>query len=148
VQLQVQAAAVRADLNCAIPFGLIVTELLSNCHKHAFADGRPGRIEVRLSPLSDGGALLEVIDDGIGSPPWRDGQQTSLGLRLVHSLTRQIDGQALCLPARRTAGGEPATGGRDGPGTHWQLRFARLQGTTTHGAPTHNGQAVSTASVP
>lgn len=138
VQLQVQAAAVRADLNCAIPFGLIVTELLSNCHKHAFADGRPGRIDVRLSPLPDGGALLEVIDDGIGSPQWRDGPQASLGLQLVHSLTRQIDGQALCLPACRDSG-EPASaaagaGATTGPGTHWQLRFSRLQASTTHAA--------------
>ena len=91
VTVTVSAEPVEADLNAAIPFGLIVTELLTNSLKHAFPEPRGGAVRVALQ-AHGAGARLRVADDGVGmatvagQPPRR-----SLGLNLVDSLARQID---------------------------------------------------------
>ena len=92
VSVTVQADAIEADLNAAIPFGLILTELLTNSLKHAFPDGRSGAVHISLKTQGAGGALLRVADDGVGLPSGA-GQppRRSLGLNMVDSLARQID---------------------------------------------------------
>jgi two-component sensor histidine kinase len=77
----------------AIPCGLILNELMSNACRHAFCDGRSGRIRVELAKADDQLLRLTVRDNGLGFPDGfevsRDG---SLGLQLVRMLVRQIDG--------------------------------------------------------
>ena len=75
---------------------MILNELLSNALKHAFPDGRDGRVRIELSPKDSGGRVtLSVSDDGAGLPPevgFRNAQ--TLGLRLVRSLVQQLRGEA------------------------------------------------------
>jgi PAS domain S-box-containing protein len=78
------------DMDRAIPCGLIVTELLTNCLKHAF-HGRRGRVTLGLRRLADGLCELRVADDGEGSAE-DIGESVSLGLRLVRALARQVLG--------------------------------------------------------
>ena len=93
VQVTVQADSVQADLNTAIPFGLVVTELVSNSLKHAFPDNRAGSLQVTLQGEAEG-AVLRIADDGVGFAAGQDPQQRqSLGLKLVDSLVRQLDGE-------------------------------------------------------
>jgi two-component sensor histidine kinase/CheY-like chemotaxis protein len=76
----------------AIPAGLILNELISNGLKHAFPGGRCGEIAVE-GGLVDGRAVLTVRDDGSGLPEEFDLKKgTSLGLRIVQILTRQLKG--------------------------------------------------------
>jgi PAS domain S-box-containing protein len=76
----------------AIPCGLIVNELLTNAFKHAFPGGRSGRVQVSLS-CDDGQCVLQVGDDGIGIPAHLDIENaSSLGLKLVNVLARQLGG--------------------------------------------------------
>ena len=79
-------------VDTAIPCALIVNELLSNCLKHAFPRGRRG--EVRVELRSDNGECTVVVsDDGVGFPQDLDfGDPSSLGLRLVRTLTEQLQG--------------------------------------------------------
>ena len=65
VTVTVDVAPVTVSTDQAIPIALLVTEILSNAFKHAFPDDRGGRIEVRLASTA-GGALLEIVDDGVG----------------------------------------------------------------------------------
>jgi PAS domain S-box-containing protein len=81
------------SLDTAIPCGLIVNELVSNCLKHAFPDGRQGKVEVSLAPFDKQYRLL-ISDDGIGLPQEIDPPNPrTLGLRLVNTLVRQLQGQ-------------------------------------------------------
>jgi PAS domain S-box-containing protein len=83
------------DLDTAIPCGLIITELVSNSLKHAFPEGRKGRMDVSFHAF-DGGRKFElaVKDDGVGLPAGIDLEHTvSLGLRLVRTLTQQLGGR-------------------------------------------------------
>lgn len=93
VELQVQSEKILLDLDTAIPCGLIVNELVSNSIKYAFPDEQSGKVQVLCSTNKDKSISLIVRDDGVGLPPGFDHTKgTSLGLKLVNSLTRQIDG--------------------------------------------------------
>jgi PAS domain S-box-containing protein len=95
-------ALVAIDISChniflgidtAIPCGLIVNELVSNALVHAFPNGKGGRITVRLSRSESNRLTLTVRDNGVGMPHGFDiNQSRSLGLDLVQTLTRQLNG--------------------------------------------------------
>ncbi|HWQ19139.1 MAG TPA: PAS domain S-box protein [Methanotrichaceae archaeon] len=76
----------------AIPFGLILNELITNSLEHAFPAGKPGEIYVGLN--SDGHRLtLTVRDNGVGIPADLDiNNPRSMGLTLVQSLVKQLKG--------------------------------------------------------
>jgi PAS domain S-box-containing protein len=84
-----------------VPLGMIVGEALTNALKHAFPDGRRGRVLVGLQANGGGRMRLLIEDDGVGLPQTR--REGSLGLRLVDTLARQIRGTATVGPRR---GGE------------------------------------------
>ncbi len=93
IKLNVDVKEVMVDINTAIPLGLIVNELVSNSMKHAFPDERKGNININFKE-TDEEYVLKVEDDGIGFPEDVDFEKTdSLGLRIVNSLTEQIDGE-------------------------------------------------------
>jgi two-component sensor histidine kinase len=95
IQLQLDLAHVRLGIDQAIPFGLVVNELVSNALKHGFPQGRTGHVRVELQPVEGGPEWrLRVADNGVGLPPDFDlNLLTSLGLQLVSGLTSQIDGR-------------------------------------------------------
>jgi len=88
---------VQFDTDTAVPLGLIVNELLSNAFKYACPDGRPGHIDLALEAGPTPGAYcLRVRDDGPGLPAsFTLARASSLGLRLVQSLARQLGGELL-----------------------------------------------------
>ncbi len=94
VTLQVDAEDVPLSIDTAIPCGLIVNELLTNALKYAFPDGRSGRVRVSLHRTPSLETRVSVSDDGVGLPADFDLEESgSLGLQLVHELTRQIGGR-------------------------------------------------------
>jgi len=93
---------VNLNVSTAIPCGLIINELVTNCLKHAFPGDRKGEIVLSLQPLDGGGYELIVSDNGIGFPEQIDFRNTeTLGLKLVISLTSQLDGE---VELNRTGG--------------------------------------------
>ena len=82
-------------LEGAIPFGLLLTELVTNSLKHGFPSGRSGEIFVRLlaGPKEEAGCILTVADNGIGVPEGLDPfAGSSMGLQLAVSLAGQLGG--------------------------------------------------------
>ena len=74
------------------PLGLILNELLTNSMKYAFVGRASGKIGVTFH-VSEGRGELTVQDDGPGLPDSIDfGNSPSLGLKLIHLLTKQIGG--------------------------------------------------------
>ena len=95
VKIVVAKDSIPLDINVGIPCGLIVNELVSNCLKYAFPEGRTGTITVAIRHDSEGNNVLSVADDGIGFPAELDFNSTSqsFGLSIVKGLSKQIDGQ-------------------------------------------------------
>jgi two-component sensor histidine kinase len=90
VEINVNVDEVMLDVDTAIPLGLILTELVSNCLKYAFPDDRSGSVDVDFH-LEDHKYVLMVSDDGVGLPEGFDHEESeSLGLMLVYSLSSQI----------------------------------------------------------
>ena len=80
------------NLDTAVPLGLIINELLSNCYRHAFKDGHRGEIRITFAKMN-GEIRLVVADNGSGIPK---GAKISLnegvGFGLVRGLVRQLKG--------------------------------------------------------
>lgn len=105
IALRIETEAVCLGIDSAVPCGLILNELLLNALKHAFpagwaprfeqgrSDGAQGEIRVELHTGLDHRLSLIVSDDGVGFPPGLDFRNTSsLGLQLVNTLVKQLDG--------------------------------------------------------
>ena len=88
----IDAEPVAAPEQLASALALIVNELVTNAIDHAFPDGRPGQIRIRLETLDGARARLTVADDGQGYEPEAVGSET-LGLWLVRGLTTQLRGE-------------------------------------------------------
>jgi PAS domain S-box-containing protein len=81
------------DVDTAIPCGLLLNELISNCLKHAFPDHRRGEVSIILHADPSDQVTLTIRDDGIGFPADLDFRDsTTLGLQLVTGLVEQLHG--------------------------------------------------------
>nr|AGU09810.1 Histidine kinase [uncultured organism] len=86
-------ARVHISADAAIPIGLLVTELVTNAIKYAYAEG--GAIEVSIA-TSAGELHLAVCDHGAGLPAEFDlkaASRQSLGMRMIFSLAKQLRGE-------------------------------------------------------
>ncbi|MFA6564148.1 MAG: DUF3365 domain-containing protein [Verrucomicrobiia bacterium] len=93
IKLETHLEEVSVDLDQAVSCGLIINELVSNALKHAFPDGRAGRIMVELKMAPEKQIVLNVADDGVGIPPGADIHQTgTLGHQLVFMLAEKLHG--------------------------------------------------------
>ncbi|MGD8624838.1 MAG: histidine kinase dimerization/phosphoacceptor domain -containing protein, partial [Anaerolineae bacterium] len=93
IHLQVTVDDLRLGIDTAVPCGLLINELVSNALKHAFPNDRSGKIQVSLQAMANGDYQLIVTDDGVGLPGALEDQSSdSLGLRLVQTLTHQLEG--------------------------------------------------------
>jgi len=94
IQLNLDLDPVLLSIDKAIPSGLVVNELVSNCLKHAFPGERTGEIRVELTSLDNDRILLIVRDDGIGLMESLEPHKAkTLGLRLVTDLVKQLKGE-------------------------------------------------------
>ncbi len=100
--LEVDVHEVRLPIDAAVPCGLLVNELVSNCLKHAFQGRDRGRILVELAPVSESEAFICVSDDGVGLPlSVAPETAESFGMQLIVALVDQLHGR---LEMRRQAG--------------------------------------------
>lgn len=91
IEIQQAIDPVQFDLSTAIPFGLLVTELLSNALKYAFPETREGQIWVQLH-YRDARIALDIRDNGVGLPAdFEIEDAETLGSQLILSLVNQLD---------------------------------------------------------
>jgi PAS domain S-box-containing protein len=103
IAVELDIAPITLDVDRSIRCGLIVNELVSNSVKHAFPEGRTGRVVVRLA-AQDGEYALSVVDDGVGIARVIDLEHApSLGLQLVSDLTENLGGTLSVVRNRGTA---------------------------------------------
>ena len=104
VTVRVDVATFDIGLDRAIPLGLIINELVTNCLKYAFPAEREGKILVSYTSTATHEGRLSVRDDGAGLPAALDVRTPgTFGLSLVNMLAEQLDG---VLEVKREAGTE------------------------------------------
>ena len=91
INITIDAEGVELDIDRAIPFGLILNELVSNSFKYAFPeDKKDGRIYIHLRKNGDQG-FFEYTDNGIGLPEdTEERTKSSMGIRLMNRLVNQL----------------------------------------------------------
>lgn len=108
IALRLDLHPIALSLDQAIPFGLIMNELITNALKHGFRERSKGVISISAT-LSGGMISLTVEDNGAGLPPgFMLEKQSTLGLQIVILLTGQLHGDLAVT---------------SGPGTCFRLRF-------------------------
>ncbi len=111
IKLDLCIQNINLNADQAVYLGLIVNELVSNSLKHAFKDvphdnkeGQQKEILIGFYRDSGDGYLILIRDNGCGFPENIDYKNTeSLGLQLVISLVKQLDGE---ISLKRGAGTE------------------------------------------
>jgi two-component sensor histidine kinase len=91
VEATVHGDRLQLDIDRAITCGLIVTELVTNALRHAFADRTLGRLAVTLAAHGHD-VVLEVRDDGTGIPEAAVAGTSTFGLQIARTLTQQLAG--------------------------------------------------------
>jgi two-component sensor histidine kinase len=85
----VEGAQIEIPTTLGVPIGFIVNELVTNAAKHA-----KGEITVRLETTPELGHCLSVSNGGPHLPDgFQLGSSKGLGLSIIQSLVRQIDGR-------------------------------------------------------
>ncbi len=83
--LEVKADDSKTEADVSVSLGLIVTELVINCLKHAFPGGRTGKIEVGYTSRGPNWTL-SVADNGVGIPKDAASSTPGLGTSIVDAL--------------------------------------------------------------
>lgn len=119
ISLKVEGGDGVVEARVSVSLGLIVTELVINALKHAFPDGRPGKIAIDYN-FHGPNWILCVRDDGVGMPltaPLR----TGLGTSIVRALAGQLNASVEISPEQ--------------PGTQVSIRHTRIAIVAGEAAP-------------
>jgi PAS domain S-box-containing protein len=93
IQIEIDVKSIFLDIETSLACGSIVNELISNSFKYAFPKDKLGKIQIRFFEENNESFTLAVRDNGIGLPDDFDIEKTtSLGLKLVKSFVRQLEG--------------------------------------------------------
>ncbi|WP_437372178.1 tetratricopeptide repeat-containing sensor histidine kinase [Maribacter litoralis] len=92
INITIDAEGVELDIDRAIPFGLILNELVSNSFKYAFPDDDSnGKIYIHLRKIVGQEGFFEYTDNGIGLPEdTEERANSSMGIRLMNRLANQL----------------------------------------------------------
>ncbi len=94
IAMNITAPETSMMIDIALPCGLILNELISNCFKHAFPDNKSGNINISFNKNDEGIYKLIIDDDGTGLPEGFDLKKSStIGLRLINTLIQQLEGE-------------------------------------------------------
>jgi two-component sensor histidine kinase len=91
VRIVTETDPMRMPRDQAVTIGLIINELVTNAAKHAYPDGKHGRIRVGVTRGNGEIACISVRDEGVGLPPAFDLEKRGrgLGMRLATALAQQ-----------------------------------------------------------
>ena len=94
ISLELDIKDASFDIDTAVPCGLMVNELVSNCLEHAFQEDQTDS-KIAISSYQDGSGYVHLIvqDNGVGLPENFDvSTSRSMGLRIVNALVMQLNG--------------------------------------------------------
>lgn len=90
VKINLDLGDIHIDVSKAIPCSLIVNEILTNCYKYAFKEGKGNNLSVNLKEIDHQNYQLTISDNGPGLP--EDYKNRGTGFELIDGLVDQIDG--------------------------------------------------------
>jgi two-component sensor histidine kinase len=111
VKIHSEIESVELFMVDALPFSLLLNELITNSYKHAFNIKKKGNIHISLIKRFDE-YILRFKDDGDGFDFSGDSKEKTLGLNLIEAFSKQLKGELSFSSVK-------------GAGTELKLRFNR-----------------------
>lgn len=103
MKITVDAKDIFFSIETAVPFGLLINELITNSLKHGFPGGKNGKIHIKLILLEDYHYELYYCDSGIGMPfNIVNGHVVGFGMQLIDMLVSQLEGKIEHVPSKGT----------------------------------------------
>lgn len=94
IELETNVPALLFPVDVAVPYGLILNELVSNSYVYGFAGKTQGKIKVEVKEMTKNLYQLSVSDDGNGLPEdMEERSEKSLGINLVKGIAWQLRGK-------------------------------------------------------
>lgn len=93
IELRSEVSPISISVTQAIPSSLLLNELIVNSYKHAFSGMDKGTILVEMEEDAGGKITMSVSDNGVGFDTEEFEQSDSLGLSLIRTLSKQLDGE-------------------------------------------------------
>jgi two-component sensor histidine kinase len=119
IRLNIDIPEIELGIDTAIPLGLLINEAVTNALKYGFEGRDSGEISISLEKEDKHEFVLRIGDDGIGYPESMDYQTSkSLGLKLIHNLSRQLKGSVIRDLSKR--------------GTNYIIRFQEVNQDPFH----------------
>ncbi len=119
IRLKIEVPEIELGIDTALPLGLLINEAVTNALKYGFQGRESGEISISLEKEDAHGYVLRIGDDGIGYPENMDYKASkSLGLKLIHNLSRQLKGSVIRDLSKR--------------GTNYVIRFQEVQQDAFH----------------
>ncbi|MFX0544754.1 sensor histidine kinase [Roseovarius sp. S1116L3] len=92
VTLNLEASVCQAPAGQAVAVGTLVNEFVANSFKHAFPNGKRGRITVRAEPgIAPGTMRVSCSDTGVGLPPETNPDEGGLGTLIAQVITAELN---------------------------------------------------------
>ncbi len=113
IKLDLDIPDIQLSIDTAIPLGLLINEAITNALKYGIKDDDKGEIHIALKKDREKDFELEIGDNGPGYSDTINYKNTkSLGLKLIHNLTRQLKGTITKDASKK--------------GTHYIIKFREL----------------------
>lgn len=93
--VEMEMEEVFLPINFAIPFGLVINEILTNAYRHAFPNDMTGTVRILLKKGDNRTVVFSVRDTGTGIDEGFDLENApSMGMKLIRDITRlQLKGE-------------------------------------------------------
>lgn len=119
IRLKIDIPEIELGIDTAIPLGLLINEAVTNALKYGFEGQDSGEISISLEKEDEHEFILRIGDNGVGFPENMDYKTTkSLGLKLIHNLSRQLKGSVIRDLSKR--------------GTNYIIRFQEVNNDPFH----------------
>jgi PAS domain S-box-containing protein len=94
IELTLSIADIPVNIDLAIPFGLVINELLTNTVKYAFPEEDNGKVEITINRIASDTVEMTYRDSGIGVAPDFDfGNGKTVGLASIKAIVEhQLQG--------------------------------------------------------
>ncbi|MEO1052171.1 MAG: tetratricopeptide repeat protein [Bacteroidota bacterium] len=95
IDLDIDVASLKIDVDRAIPLGLIINELVSNAFKYAFPETSQPKLAIKLEQQDETHLNLVVADNGPGlNEEHATNKAGSFGLKMVKMLVGELRGKS------------------------------------------------------
>jgi two-component sensor histidine kinase len=89
IEIALNVAEIYLNVTKAIPCGLLINEVITNCFKHAFKRRREGLILIELKK-QDNTCCIIIRDNGSGTEDQLTSNPRSLGITLIDAFAKQL----------------------------------------------------------